>query len=70
MTNQQAYEALSNSNVHWDRQDASHIVIWTSGYITADAMNIERFLRQAGMVAMSQDYDSVCGKTKTLYKHK
>lgn len=70
MTNKQAYEALTKANAHWGRKDDKHIYVWTEGYKTADAHNVERFLMQAGMRCMSQEFDSVCGKTCSTFKHK
>lgn len=70
MTNKQAYQALSNANVHWDRKDNNHIVVWTSGYKTQDAYNIEKFLNQAGMQCLEMRFDKICGKTQAVYKHK
>lgn len=70
MTNQEAYKALSEANVHWDRKDASHIVVWTSGYKTEGMFEIEKFLMQAGMVCLSQDFDKQSGKTMSTFKHK
>lgn len=70
MTTMQACEALTTNHVHWDRKDTNHIVVWTSGYKTANHTSIETFLMQAGMRMVSEDYDTVCGKTRAIYKHK
>lgn len=70
ITNQQAYQELSAKHVHWDRKDATHIVVWTSGYKTNDCHEIEKFLMRAGMWATSQEYDQLCGKTRTVYCHR
>jgi hypothetical protein len=70
LTNQQAYDALIESHVHWDRKDSQHIIIWTSGYKTADCMKIETFLMQAGMRCVKQEFDKHCGKTFSIFKHK
>lgn len=70
LSNKKAYEVLIKNHVHWDRKDKNHIVVWTSGYITADCHTIEKFLMKAGMRAVDQKFDSMCGKTKTTFKHK
>lgn len=70
MNNREAYQALTEARVHWDRKDGNHIIVWTSGYLTAECHEIERFLMQAKMRAVSQEFDKVCGKTVTTYKHK
>lgn len=70
MTNQQAYQKLTDKNVHWDRKDSGHIIVWTSGYKTQDCHNIESFLMQAGMYIVKQDFDQMSGKTYSIYKHK
>lgn len=70
LSNKQAYEALTKANAHWDRKDANHIVVWTSGYVTQDAHNVEKFLMQAGMRIVEQEFDRICGKTKNVFKHK
>lgn len=70
MTNTQAYEALTKANAPWTRKDATHIVVYTSGYVTQEAHDIEKFLMQAGMRLVSQEFDKVCGKTFNVFKHK
>lgn len=70
MDNKQAYDALDSSGLQWDRKDSTHILVWTTGYITQDAHNVERFLMQAGMRCISHDFDSHCGKTRSIFKHK
>lgn len=68
MTTQEYYQALNDNYVHWDRRDEDHIVVWTSGYRTAECYEIERFLMKGKFFALSMDFDSLCGKTKTVYK--
>jgi hypothetical protein len=70
LTNLQAYDALIKAHVHWSRQDANHIVVYTSGYITQEAHNIEKFLMQAGMRLVEQEFDRICGQTKNVFKHR
>ena len=70
LTNKQAYQALTAANVHWDRKDAKHIVVFTSGYKCANCHNIEKYLMQAGMRIVSQEFDRMSGKTFSVYKHK
>lgn len=70
MTNKQAYEVLSKNNVHWDRKDATHIVVYTGGNMTSDVYTVAEFLKKAGMVAIDMEFDQVCGKTRTVYRHK
>ena len=70
MTNQEAYKELSDKHVHWDRKDSNHIIVWTNGYKTQDCHNIEKFLMQAGMFIVRQEFDKICGKTYSVYKHK
>lgn len=70
MTNQQAYEGLTKAHANWDRVSEKEIVVWTSGYVTADCHLVEEYLMQAGMFVTSQDYDTICGKTRTVYRHK
>lgn len=70
LNNKKAYEILSQNHVHWDRKDKNHIVVFTLGYLTQDAHTIENFLNKAGMYAVDQKFDSICGKTATVYRHK
>lgn len=70
MSNQDAYKALTKAGCHWDRKDESHIILWTPGYITQEAHNVEKFLMQAGMRLVAQEFDRVCGKTYNVFKHK
>lgn len=65
----QAYEWLTKNNVHWDRKDSSHIVVWTSGYKTMLCQTIERSLMTAGMRCVVREFDKHCGKTYSVYKH-
>lgn len=69
MTNQEAYKQLTDRHVHWDRKDSNHIIVWTSGYKTADHRNIAKFLLQAKMVLVNEEFDNICGKTKGIFKH-
>ena len=69
LTNQQAYQQLSDKHVHWDRKDSNHIIVWTSGYQTADCHRIEEFLIKAGMWCCERKFDSMCGKTYSVYQH-
>lgn len=69
LTNQQAYQQLSDNYVHWDRKDANHIIVWTSGYETADCHDIEEFLMRAGMRCCERKFDRMCGKTYSVYRH-
>ena len=70
LTNQQAYEQLTANHVHWDRKSSNEIIVWTSGYLTADCHNIEKFLMQAGMLCIKQEFDQMCGKTYSIFRHK
>lgn len=70
ISNQQAYETLTKNCIHWDRKDDKHIIVWTSGYKTNQAYEIERYLLTAAMVAVDQQFDNISGKTFTIYKHK
>lgn len=70
MTNKQAYEILNKYYIHWSRKDAKHIIIWTSGYKTQEAHAIEALLRQAKMRIVEQEFDRMCGKTFSVFKHK
>lgn len=70
MTNQQAYEGLTKAHANWDRVSENEIVVWTSGYLTDDCRKVETYLMQAGMRATSQEFDSISGKTRTVYRHK
>lgn len=67
MTNKEAYEGLTKANVHWDRVSEKEIVVWTSGYQTADC---RKYLMQAGMRVTTQEFDRICGRIRTVYRHK
>ena len=69
-SNIDAYKALDEAGIHWDRKDANHIIVFTNGYRTREAVNIEQYLMQAGMILLSQDYDKISQKTWNLFKHK
>lgn len=68
--NQKAYTALTAANVHWDRKGPKKIIVWTPGYNTQAANQIETFLNQYGFRVIGQNFDSVCGKTFTIFSHK
>lgn len=70
MTNQEAYKYLSDLNLQWARKDSKTIYVWTPGYICQDIHDIEKTLMQAGMRAISQKFDRICGQTVTYFKHK
>lgn len=70
MNIQNAFRALTRENIHWDRIDKAHIVVWTSGYNTVDAQAIEKYLMQFKVYLVGQEFDKVCGKTRTVYYHK
>lgn len=70
MTNEEAYNQLNANNVHWNRKDKNHILVWVSGYMHMDCYEIEKFLLQAGMRLMKQEFDPICGKTVNVFKHK
>ena len=70
MTNQQAYKILTENNFHWDRVSAKEIIVWTPGYKTAACFEIEEILMKAKMFALKRDFDEMCGKTYTIFKHK
>ncbi len=68
LTAQEAYAALSANHVHWDGYDTNHIIVWTSGYITNEAHELERYLMTAGFRAVKQEFDKICGKTFTIFR--
>ena len=70
MTKEQAYDALDRNRVHWGRKDYKHIYVWTSGYMSQDSHEIEKYLMQAGMRRISIEFDKIGGKTRCVYKHK
>lgn len=70
MTNLEAYEGLTEAGLMWDRKDDRHIWVGTNGYKTEDCREVERFLGQAGMVCLDQEFDSISGKTISLFRHK
>jgi hypothetical protein len=70
MTNQEAYEALTSANAHWDRKDKNHIIVWTRGQDVVEAELVETFLRDARMICVKRRFDSICGKTYSIFKHK
>ncbi len=73
MKNQEQWKlfAALEGKVHWDRKDKNHIIVWTSGYKTAECHEIERYLMDNfKMTCMSQKFDSLCGKTVSVFKHK
>ena len=69
MTRLKAYNELTAKHVHWGRKDAEHIYIWTQGYKCHDHVVIEKYLMQAGFRMVAEDFDSICGKTRAIYKH-
>jgi len=70
VTKQRAYTVLTKANVFWDRRDKNTIVVFTDGYLSAEAYKIEEFLKQAKFQCIEMSYDGQCGKTKSVYKHK
>ncbi len=66
----QAYRWMNDEYIHWDRKDSTHIVVYTNGYKTQQAYDIEAKLMTYKFNAMSMDYDSISGKTWTVYKHR
>jgi len=70
MTNQEAYQVLEDNFVHWGRIDEDTIYVYTSGYQTAECYEIEKFLMKAKMFCLEMRFDSHCGKTKSVYRHK
>jgi hypothetical protein len=72
MTNQEAYQYLIDINVQWSRKDKNTIYVCTSGYKTHGPNShygIEEVLMKAGMRMISEEFDSLCGKTTAYYKH-
>ncbi len=69
MINDDIYQILVNKNTHWDRKDSKHIYIWTSGYKTMECYEYEKLLNKAKMVCVKRRFDTLCGKTFSLYKH-
>lgn len=70
MTNKEAYEKLDESKLQWGRKDKNTIYVWTSGYHTNDMHQIEKVLMQAKMCMISAEFDKMCGKTVSYFKHK
>lgn len=68
-SNHLAYDWLNGMRAHWGRKSANEIFVWTSGYCTQDCHDLEEALMAFGFSAMSRDFDSLCGKTVTVYWH-
>lgn len=64
------YKEFKKNYVHWNRRDENTIVVWTSGYATEEFRVIEEFLMKHECYCMSMEFDTQCGKTKAVYKHK
>lgn len=61
-------EYLNSIYAHWGRRDDRDIYVYTSGYRTSEAYDIEKQLRKYGFFAISIDFDEQCGKTKIVYR--
>jgi hypothetical protein len=65
---QHAYEELIRNHVHWGRKNKNHIIIYTVGYLTQNAHDIENFLLKQGFQSVDQYFDKMSGNTITIFK--
>jgi hypothetical protein len=68
--NRQAYDKLQELNLMWDRRDANHIVVVTSGYKTEAYYLVSEMLASHKMVQVQAEYDKIGGCTHAVYRHK
>lgn len=59
---------LSDNNVHFTRSKDNEWIIYTSGYKTAEAYEINDLVNKMGGFCFKQDFDQICGKTRTFFK--
>lgn len=64
----EAYDYLTANHLQWGRQDATHIYVWELGYCVRT--ETEEVLMALGFHKLSEEFDRVCGKTMSVYKHK
>jgi hypothetical protein len=73
MSNQTAYQFLTDNHLQWGRKDSNHIFVWTSGYKTHfedGHYGVEKILMESGFRMISEEFDRICGKTIAIYWHK
>lgn len=63
-------QQLTEANVNWDRLDERTIVVYTSGYKTADMHEIEQYLSRHGLICMAQVWDNIGGCTHAFYRER
>lgn len=63
-----ALRELSKKNVHFTRKNEDTWVYWTSGYKTMDHYTIGEYLHSMGFIVRTEDFDQICGKTRSEFK--
>lgn len=65
---EQIFHDLGRINAHPSINSTEQLVVWTQGYKTQEAYDIERYLMQFGVVLVAQKFDKVCGKTANTFE--
>lgn len=68
VTKSEWFTAVESCTHHWQRKDATHLVLWFSGYKTAEMHAAEAQLKQFGAYALAADFDTLCGKTALIIR--